>query len=189
MIYFIADPHFGHDNIIKYCARPFKSAGEMNSVIVGNWNASVNMDDTVYVIGDLFFGSCPNPEGYLQRLNGKKFLTPGNHDEVWMKHIDVSSYFEDVALMMEIPYSKKHMITLCHYPMMSWKGDRNASGFMIHGHIHNRTDADYFPLIRSNPNMLNAGVEINGFKPVTFDELVKNNQKFKMSAVNLPRRA
>ena len=28
-------------------------------------------------------------------------------------------------------------------------------------------------------NVLNAGVDVNGFRPVTFDELVENTRKFK----------
>ena len=96
-----------------------------------------------------------------------------------MKGIDLSSCFENVALMFEIDHDKQDTLTLCHYPTMSWKGDRKASGYMIHGHIHNRTDADYFPFIKANPNILNAGVDINKFKPVTFGELLKNNQRFK----------
>ena len=160
----------------------------MNGTLIGNWNTTVGTDDTVYILGDLFFGGGRNPEEYIQLIqsfNGKKFLTPGNHDSVWMKHIDLSSCFVDVALMMEISYEKKHTLTLCHYPMMSWKDDRDGTGYMIHGHIHNRTDAEYFPIIRSNPNMLNAGVDVNDFKPVTFEELLKNNQKFKKSALNI----
>ena len=191
MIFFTADFHFGHNNIIKHCSRPFHSIGEMNGALIGNWNATVSPDDTVYVLGDLFFGGSRAPEDYMQlilQFNGRKFLTPGNHDYVWMKHIDLSVCFEDVALMMEIAYNKHHILTLCHYPMMSWKDDRDGTGYMIHGHIHNRTDDDYFPMIRSNPNMLNAGVDINKFKPVTFEELIKNNQTFKKSAVNTRRR-
>ena len=33
------------------------------------------------------------------------------------------------------------------------------------------------------PHALNAGVDINGYKPVTFDELVENNEAFKLSAL------
>ena len=71
-----------------------------------------------------------------------------------------------------------HRITLCHYPLMTWNGVAKGS-YMIHGHIHNKTDAEYFPLIRNMPNLLNAGVDINDYRPVTFKELLVNNQKIK----------
>ena len=50
---------------------------------------------------------------------------------------------------------------------------------MLHGHIHNDTSSDYFPLIASRERVLNAGVDINGFRSVTFDELLANNVAFK----------
>jgi calcineurin-like phosphoesterase family protein len=71
--------------------------------------------------------------------------------------------------------------TLCHCPMMSWPG-MSKGGYMVYGHIHNNTDADYWPLIASRDLMLNAGVDINGFAPVTLSEMIENNRRFKENA-------
>lgn len=51
--------------------------------------------------------------------------------------------------------------------------------YMVFGHIHENTNADYWPLIERSDRMLNAGVDINDFQPVTFRELVLNNQEYK----------
>ena len=50
---------------------------------------------------------------------------------------------------------------------------------MIHGHIYNDTSMDYWPLLAARDNVLNAGADINGLMPVTFDELMENNRNFK----------
>ena len=63
--------------------------------------------------------------------------------------------------------------TLCHYPMMSWPHIMRC--YMVFGHIHGNTDADYWPLIQANERMLNAGVDVNRFEPVTFEEMEANN--------------
>ena len=50
------------------------------------------------------------------------------------------------------------------------------SSYLIHGHIHATKDEDVFGYIkRCQSHSLNAGVDVNGFEPVTFEELVKNN--------------
>jgi calcineurin-like phosphoesterase family protein len=64
--------------------------------------------------------------------------------------------------------------------MMSWNGISKGS-WMIHGHIHNNVNSDYWQLVKVMPNLLNAGVDINNFEPVSFNELEKNNQLFKES--------
>lgn len=55
MIYFTADTHFGHENVIRFCDRPFSSANEMDEAMIANWNARVRGNDTVYILGDMFF--------------------------------------------------------------------------------------------------------------------------------------
>jgi calcineurin-like phosphoesterase family protein len=61
---------------------------------------------------------------------------------------------------------------------MSW--DQMGRGsYMVHGHIHNGRNAIYFPLLQQMPGLLNAGVDVNYFRPVMFPELVQNNEAFK----------
>ena len=80
-IYFWADPHFGHANIMKYCSRPFQSVEEMNEVLVARWNARVKPGDNIYVLGDFMWARRRDDiEMMLSRLNGNKFLVIGNHD-------------------------------------------------------------------------------------------------------------
>ena len=177
VIFFTADLHLGHANIIKHCDRPFSSADEMDEHLVSAWNSRVRPSDSVYIIGDFIFRSIKSPEEYLKRLNGKKHLILGNHDINWIKKVDLTKYLATAERFAEFS-DGQHKITLCHYPMMSWNNIAKGS-YMIHGHIHNKRDGFYFPLIRQMPNLLNAGVDINDFHPVKFDELLKNNETFK----------
>lgn len=73
-IYLIADTHFNHTNIIKYCDRPFNNVKEMNETIINNWNKVIGKDDIVYHLGDLGLGSFDELKGIFDRLNGKKYL-------------------------------------------------------------------------------------------------------------------
>jgi len=177
VIFFTADLHLGHANIIKHCDRPFSTVEEMDEHLISAWNSRVRQNDSVYILGDLIFRSSASPESYLGQLRGKKYLILGNHDKDWVKKADMTKHFVSMERFAEIS-DGQHKITLCHYPLMSWNHIAKGS-YMIHGHIHNNRDAMYFPLIRDMPNLLNAGVEINNYHPVRFDELVKNNENFK----------
>lgn len=149
MIYYTSDLHLGHANVIRHCDRPFANANEMDAALINNWNAKVHRNDTVYIVGDfLFRAKCPAEE-YLSVLKGKKHLIIGNHDKYWMKKVDLSVWFESVSPMLFVQDSGQ-TATLCHYPMMSWP-DMSKGGFMVYGHIHNNTNADYWPLIAARP--------------------------------------
>ncbi len=177
MIYFTADTHFGHESVIRFCARPFACAAEMDEALIENWNSRVGGSDTVYILGDLFFRS-EHPEEILRRLKGRKHLIVGNHDGSWMKKLDVSRYFAGIDKFLEFSDGRR-ALTLCHYPLLTWKHAQRS--FLIHGHIHNDTRADYWPLLAARDNALNAGTDINGFAPVTFEQLLENNRIFKQN--------
>ena len=174
MTYFTSDQHFGHFNIIRLSRRPFKTVEEMDETMVARWNAKVRDDDTVYVLGDLFFRAA-TVEPILKRLKGHKHLTLGNHDHSWTDRVDLADYFESVQTLKEVTVDGR-LITMCHYPMLSYPQARR--GYMVYGHIHNNTGDDYWPLIMRRPRMLNAGVDVNNFEPVTFEELLANNKDF-----------
>lgn len=181
MIFFTADLHLGHKNIIKLAERPFSSAEEMDETLIANWNKKVKGGDTVYIAGDLINKSS-DPKKYLARLKGKKVLICGNHDAGWLELIDSREYFVGVEKLIEQSFCG-HMVTLCHYPMIEWRASRKGIskklGYLIHGHIHKNTDKpEYYQLFRI-PNALNAGVDINNFEPVTFEELILNNSRYK----------
>ncbi len=181
MIYFTADLHLGHHNVSALAGRPFTSTEEMDEVLIDNWNKKVKGCDTVFILGDLIVGDT-DPERYLGRLKGKKILLLGNHDHGWIESVDKNKYFNKIELMIEQSLFGK-MFTLCHYPLTEWRNSRKEFdckklGFLIHGHIHGRFKELYVPLFTS-PNALNAGVDINGYQPVTFEELYKNNSRFK----------
>lgn len=57
-------------------------------------------------------------------------------------------------------------MTMCHTLLLSW--NHAVRTYMVHGHIHNDTRADFWTLIAARDNVLNASADINGFMPVTF---------------------
>ena len=153
MIFFTSDQHFGHFNIIRLCRRPFGTVEEMDEALLSKWNAKVKADDTVYILGDLFFRAA-KVESILKALNGRKHLIVGNHDHTWMKRVAASDYFASVQTLKEVEIDGR-VLTLCHYPMLSYPQARR--GYMVYGHIHNNVRDDYWPLIGRGSRRLNGG--------------------------------
>lgn len=78
--FFIGDPHFFHENIIKYENRPFSNALVMNEALIKNWNKRAGKGDRVIVVGDFALANKEKIREVLSRLNGYKILVMGNHD-------------------------------------------------------------------------------------------------------------
>lgn len=177
-VYYIADCHFGHNAVIRFNNRPFETVEEMDNTMLNNWRSIVRPDDEVYIVGDLIFRAKNPPEYYLDKLTGRKHLILGNHDK-WSKHVDLDKYFESVSQIKEISDAGRHIV-LCHYPMVEWPRSRQNS-VLVFGHIHNKVEGDAFDYYLKHENMLNAGVDINHYCPVTFRQLVENNKYFRES--------
>ena len=179
MIWFTSDTHLGHENIIRLCNRPFASAQEMDAAIIGNINAVVQPEDTLYILGD-FAHRCGRDEiaAYRDRIACRNVrLVLGNHDSCPDVFGKVEPYVElrpkqyaDV-LMKGMPRKDLPMLVLMHYPIVEWNGFYHNS-IHLHGHIH----ADHLYNVRCRDAHLrryDVGVDANDFKPVSFDEIMR----------------
>ena len=78
-LFFTSDTHFHHENIIKFCNRPFTDVQEMDNILVERWNEVVPVDATVFHLGDFAWGGYNVWKNVRERLNGEIILIKGNH--------------------------------------------------------------------------------------------------------------
>lgn len=117
MIYYTADPHPSHENVIKFSGRPFSNVEEMDKTLIANRRAVVQPNDDIYAPGDLIFKSA-DPEKYLKQLTGKIHLIRGDHD-TYLKDNAPERYFESIDDLLTIADDGRRVV-LCHYPMAEW---------------------------------------------------------------------
>lgn len=164
MIYFTADTHFGHANIIRFCGRPFTTAREMDERLIQSINSRVGPTDTLYHLGDFSFGSGAMATVYRRRLHCRKiYLVPGNHDK---RVLRAPGQFEVLPPLAEISAGDDNnlRIVLCHYALRTWPG-KNRGSWHLYGHSHGALPED--------PNLpsCDVGVDVHQFNPVSLEEL------------------
>ena len=177
MIYFTAGLFFGDKEILKSRRRPFLSVEHMDTCLVDYWNNSVKENDTVYILGDMFSATISSPAKYLKILNGKKHLIYTNADKKWMKKTDVENFFSEHKHYTCIDYGGKHL-TICHnyLPCLVCEYDN----YLIYANGNEHTHSDYWFVRLLSDNILDASVDINNYRPVTFEEMQRNNKKHKI---------
>jgi calcineurin-like phosphoesterase family protein len=182
-IWFTSDLHFNHANIIQYSKRPFKSVDEMNEELINRYNFVVNPNDQVYLLGDLSM-NLERAKPYLRRLNGKKNLILGNHDEAhpvhhkgkkdpkrWIQeYLDLG--FETVELeavmtiaglpckLAHMPYAEDHSDGIPRYLKHRPVDD---GGWLLHGHVHD--------LWKIRSKQINVGVDVWDYGPVSIETI------------------
>ncbi len=149
-VWVTADHHFGHENIIGFCNRPVSDVGEMDKMLIDNWNEVVAPTDLVIHLGDFTLGGVTQAQEYFAQLNGTICVMEysWHHDKRWVKtHLQLKSKSgANVKLfppmvVLEVPKlgdgTYPLAITLCHYPMAVW--DRKHHGaWHLHGHSHGK---------------------------------------------------
>jgi calcineurin-like phosphoesterase family protein len=163
-IFFCSDHHFGHENIIKYCSRPYATVHEMNKDLIDRHNSVVGKDDIVYHLGDFTFN---DPQRYLQYMNGHIFLIRGNHD----KKKFYNSFIGSMRWMSIEIDGKKCFLN--HYPItpenekktQDYYNFAKKHDFYIVGHVHEKW--------KTLGNNINVGVDVWDYYPIGETQLIK----------------
>lgn len=152
-----ADHHFFHDNIRRYCNRPFTSVGTMNAELEGQWNECIKPGDEVWHLGD--FGFAPKKdepllEALFKRLHGTKRLIYGSHDNQskhlpWDIVIRGSYCLDGIMLVHDGGAFRQAMEPDCDERLI------------FCGHVHE--------IWKVRENLLNVGVDVWHFYPVEWD--------------------
>lgn len=167
-VYFTADLHFFHENVIRFANRPFRGAEEMNAALIQNWNNRVSAGDEVYILGDVTLKGAGRAAEVLSQLCGKKYLIRGNHD----KFADQASFPKELFVWIrdyaEITVGNTPFV-LFHYPIGEWNGFYRGA-VHLHGHQHNHRD--YNKKNRGEGLLrYDVGVDANGMAPVSAAEI------------------
>ena len=191
MIFYIADTHFGHANILKYDNRPFMSVEEMDEAIINNGNKAVSNTDIVYMLGDVSWYSryTGKTTEILNKLNGYKILIQGNHDNR-LSATDKRNFgliVDYVEIIDDSPGANNAKIVLSHYPIPFYKNMPHGD-YHFYGHIHNGWDHNMVEHWRKEIENLyerewhgyNVGcmMPYMNYTPRTFKEIIDGFKKF-----------
>lgn len=158
-IYYTADTHFYHENIIKYCDRPFSNAYHMNSVMITRWNEVVQPGDLVVHLGDFGLASFEPLKNILSQLNGCKILVMGNHDRKTVTKLAQMGFIKVFKTSYTVDVIQDPPLLLSHRPAKQLeKGYVNLCG-----HKHGAWTTKDFSI--------NVGVDVHGFRPISLEEI------------------
>jgi calcineurin-like phosphoesterase family protein len=145
----------------------------MNETLIKNWNACINNNDEIYILGDFAFkGSGFEAENIIKRLKGKKYLIKGNHDKFTEDKNFNGNSFEWIKDYYVLHYKKIKFI-LFHYPIFEWDG-YFGDAIHLYGHVHNSgnniKEQEKFKIL--GERAINVGVDVNNFYPISIEEIM-----------------
>jgi calcineurin-like phosphoesterase family protein len=169
-IFFTADTHLSHSNIIKYCNRPFSTVEEMDEVIIDNINDAVCKRDCLVHLGDFAWGNPKQITQLRKRIKCKVILLLGNHDKYIRKNLELQRLFHEVHDIHILPLANT-LFVLCHYCMRVWPSKHYGAKHLF-GHSHGNL------VIPGGEACMDVGVDTHKFKPYSLDEIITNLSSF-----------
>jgi len=180
MIWFTSDEHYGHENIIKFCNRPFKDVQEQTEEMIRRHNEVVQDGDEVYHLGDMFW-DIPTTQAWKirDRLKANHKYIWGNHEKgmkrAYSGKQSAKWNFEFLGDLHTLKPDLKPSITLCHYSMRTWPQSHRGS-YHLYGHTHG--------VLQGHGLSMDVGVDANNFYPISIDEVHRKMQE-KARTLNL----
>lgn len=165
--FFTADSHIGHQGVLSErmnAPRQFATIQEHDETLVACWNAVVRPDDVVWHLGDFAYkAKGDHALRTFRRLNGRKFLIRGNHEEIG-ETLPWDGPIKDVARVhVQDPGMKASVgVWLSHYAHRVWP-NMHGGDLHLYGHSHGS-----LPAI---PGSLDVGVDCWGWTPVTLPQI------------------
>lgn len=182
-IFFTSDLHFCHKKIIQYSNRPFKDIYQMNQKIINNWNEKISNDDQVYILGDYLWRIETDTtilNKITKKLNGKKHLIKGNHDNKYSNYQYLNAGFCSVSniIQKKIKFNNNfYYFILFHYSLKFWDQSHNGS-YCLYGHQHFRRDIDFelYKQLQMSTRTMNVCLDGNNLYPYSLQEILKEIQ-------------
>ena len=150
------------------------------------WNEAVNIDDDVYILGDVSWHNVTKTIDILSNLNGNKHLIIGNHDKKFLKNRDFREQFVEIEPYKEISFDNREDkgVVLCHYPIPCFN-HHYYGWYHLYGHVHNsfewkmmEHDKYLMSELYNVPcNMYNVGAMLSymNYTPKTLDQIVTSS--------------
>lgn len=178
VIYFTADLHLHHRNIIRYVHRdpPFGDTAEMDSGLIENWNRVVTRHDTVYHLGDFCFARRSNTgdamriySAAMRMVHGRTVFLRGNHDS-GLQNVD---YF----ICRRIDGMK---VFMRHWP--PWEHPRRFPhsfsiaadvDLIMCGHVHDKWRYRVHRVGQRSIPVVNVGTDVWGYKPIDLTTIME----------------
>lgn len=163
--YFISDPHFGHRNVLSFESRPFESVEEMDQTIIDNVIQTINSNDIVFWLGDMYFSNSERRTEIATQLTvkGRHIVILGNHDRGRVSNGQFLRLgFNPVKM------HKFNEFILTHEPLslanLLYLQDQGIRA-NVHGHLHHREEG-------LDPNLYCCfSVERTNYKPIPYEEV------------------